>query len=85
VVRVPQRVFDAASRVVGDDTEMREALGLDAYWGFDTKAGTQRGKKVKSLRAPEVVPDDEWDAEQEALRTGQPVSRGFNNYNRRAG
>ena len=49
----------AAARVVGDQPEILEALGLRPYWGHDTTAGlNSRGKKKVARREPDIVPDE---------------------------
>jgi len=64
----------AAERVVGDQPDILEALGLRPYWGFDTKTGTnQRGGQRPALREPDIVPDEL----AEEIRLGR---RGFNNF-----
>ena len=65
---------EAAARVVGDQPDILEALGLRPYWGFDTTTGmNQRGGQRPALREPDIVPDEQ----AEDIRLGR---RGFNNF-----
>lgn len=57
-VRVTRDKAEKVLRLVGDDTEIKEALGLVPYWGWDSARAAHRQQRVKCLREPEFVDDE---------------------------
>lgn len=63
--RVSTRQRDIVLGMIGDDPELKEALGLTPYWGKETTGPTGRGKVRVALREPEFYDEEE---ERERLR-----------------